>query len=55
VKKFVKKENKWLIAYDDGDRSNHSFRPEKWKVFANQHPRLLKTFLSLPDNNTNNS
>jgi len=45
IVKFIEKEKKWSIAYHDGDRSKHTFRPEKWRVFSDQPPRLLKTFL----------
>jgi len=45
VVKFVEKEKKWSVAYNDGDRSKHTFHHEKWKVFSDQPPRLLKSFL----------
>jgi len=44
VVKFVGKNQKWLIIYSDGDRSEHTFRSEKWRVYSDQLPRLMKTF-----------
>jgi len=44
VVKFVGKNQKWLIVYSDGDRSEHTFRSEKWRVCSDQIPRLMKTF-----------
>jgi hypothetical protein len=44
VVKWVQILQKWLIAYSDGDRSEHTFKPEKWRVYSNQSVRLMKTF-----------
>jgi hypothetical protein len=50
VVKFVAKNQKWLIAYLDGDRSEHTFRSEKWRVYSDQLPRLMKTFMKSLEN-----